>query len=206
METRSTLIFSFCIRATAKVQPVLKNLDPNLQGATLILMFFQKIRLIFRVDKKRKRNWNFFCLHATPFFQNFQRFCFLGFMYPGTPWRFGSEFFKTGFTFAVALIQNEKIKVERVSILMGHPVDETILWPNGAKKCQILTMLNAHVIWFWVFDNCLLRLVVMTTLSHLLCFSNQWNIHKSVLLLKLNSRRKVHFSQTSFPSLEKISN
>ena len=38
------------------------------------------------------------------------------------PWRFGSKFFKTGFTFPVALIQNEKIKVEHVSILMGHPV------------------------------------------------------------------------------------
>ena len=43
METRSTLIFSFCISATAKVKPVLKNLDPNLQGATLILIFFKKI-------------------------------------------------------------------------------------------------------------------------------------------------------------------
>ena len=38
------------------------------------------------------------------------------------PWRFGSKFFRTGFTFAVALIQIEKIKVERVSVLMGHPV------------------------------------------------------------------------------------
>ena len=43
METRSTLIFSFCIRATAKVKPVLKNLDLNLQGATLILIFFKKL-------------------------------------------------------------------------------------------------------------------------------------------------------------------
>ena len=34
METRSTLIFSFWINATGKVKPVLKNLDPNLQGAT----------------------------------------------------------------------------------------------------------------------------------------------------------------------------
>ena len=38
------------------------------------------------------------------------------------PWLFESKIFITGFTFAVALIQNEKIKVERVSILMGHPV------------------------------------------------------------------------------------
>ena len=30
--------------------------------------------------------------------------------------------FKTGFSFPVALIQNEKIKVESISILMGHPV------------------------------------------------------------------------------------
>ena len=30
--------------------------------------------------------------------------------------------FRRGFTFAVALILNEKIKVERVAILMGHPV------------------------------------------------------------------------------------
>ena len=38
------------------------------------------------------------------------------------PSRFGFKFFKAGFTFAVALILNEKIKVERVFILMGHPV------------------------------------------------------------------------------------
>ena len=34
METRSTWIFSFCIIATAKVKPLPKSLDPNLQGAT----------------------------------------------------------------------------------------------------------------------------------------------------------------------------
>jgi hypothetical protein len=59
METRSTLIFSFCIRATGKVKPVLRNLDPNIQGATLILIFFQKIRLFFRVGRFMYRTWNF---------------------------------------------------------------------------------------------------------------------------------------------------
>ena len=39
-----------------------------------------------------------------------------------TPSKFGSKLFRRGFTFAVALIQNEKINVERVAILMGHPV------------------------------------------------------------------------------------
>jgi hypothetical protein len=43
METRSTLIFSFCIRATAKIKPFLKNLDPNLRGDTLILIFLKKL-------------------------------------------------------------------------------------------------------------------------------------------------------------------
>jgi hypothetical protein len=43
MATCSTLIFSFCISATAKVKPLLKSLDPNLQGVTLILIFFKKL-------------------------------------------------------------------------------------------------------------------------------------------------------------------
>ena len=43
MLTRSTLIFSFCVSATAKVKPLLKSLDSNLQGATLILIFFKKL-------------------------------------------------------------------------------------------------------------------------------------------------------------------
>ena len=37
-------------------------------------------------------------------------------------WRFESKLFRRGFTFAVALIQNEKIKVKCVAILMEHPV------------------------------------------------------------------------------------
>ena len=40
----------------------------------------------------------------------------------GGPLKVWIYIFKTGFSFPVALIQNEKIKVERVSILMGHPV------------------------------------------------------------------------------------
>ena len=60
METCSTLIFSFCISATAKVKPLLKSLDSNLQGATLILIFFQKIRLFFKVVKKRNKTEIFF--------------------------------------------------------------------------------------------------------------------------------------------------
>ena len=43
METCSTWIFSFCIIATAKVKPLPKSLDPNLQGATSILIFFKKL-------------------------------------------------------------------------------------------------------------------------------------------------------------------
>ena len=38
------------------------------------------------------------------------------------PWRFWSKLFRTGFTFAVTLIQYDKIKVELVRILVGHPV------------------------------------------------------------------------------------
>ena len=38
------------------------------------------------------------------------------------PWRFWSKPFRTCFTFAVTLIQYEKIKVELVTILVGHPV------------------------------------------------------------------------------------
>ena len=34
------------------------------------------------------------------------------------PSRFGSKLFRRGFTFVVALIQNEKIKVEHVAILI----------------------------------------------------------------------------------------
>ena len=79
--TRSTLIFSFCISATAKVKPFLKSLDPNLQGATLI--FFKKLDYFLGSAKNETRR---------------------------------------GFTFAVALIQNEKVRAERVSILKGHPV------------------------------------------------------------------------------------
>ena len=51
METHSTLIFSFRISATAKVKPLLKSLDSNLQGATLILIYLKK----FRVGKKRNK-------------------------------------------------------------------------------------------------------------------------------------------------------
>ena len=54
METRSTLIFSFCISATGKVKPLLKSLDPNLLRGHLDFDFFQKIWLFFRVQKKRK--------------------------------------------------------------------------------------------------------------------------------------------------------
>ena len=86
METRSTLIFSFCISATAKVKPLLKSLDSNLQGATLILIFFKKLDYFLGSAKNKTRR---------------------------------------GFTFAVALIQNEKVRAERVSILKGHPV----YWP-----------------------------------------------------------------------------
>ena len=38
------------------------------------------------------------------------------------PKRFRSKIFRTGFTFAVTLMQYEKIKVELVAILVGHPV------------------------------------------------------------------------------------
>ena len=47
--------------------------------------FFQKIRLFFRVSKKRNKAEFFLapCPHPL-FFQNVPRFCFLRFMYPGT--------------------------------------------------------------------------------------------------------------------------
>ena len=70
--------------------------------------FFQKIRLFFRVGKKRNKNKKKRKEKENNFLLSL--------------WRFGSKLFRRGFTFAVALIQNEKIKVECVSILMGHPV------------------------------------------------------------------------------------
>ena len=85
METRSTLIFSFCISATAKVKPLLKSLDSNLQGATLILIFFKKLDYFLGSAKNEtKPNFFFGCHAPTPFFQNVPRFCFFRFMYPGT--------------------------------------------------------------------------------------------------------------------------
>ena len=66
---------------------------------------------------------NFF-LNLTQFFdiqfKNTSNLIFLGFKVPSES--FFQKNFKTGFTFPVALIQNEEIKVEHVSILMGHPV------------------------------------------------------------------------------------
>ena len=54
--------------------------------------FFQKIRLFFRVGKKRNKTEFFFgsIPPPPPFFQNVPRFCFLRFMYPGT-WTFVSS-------------------------------------------------------------------------------------------------------------------
>ena len=78
METRSTLIFSFCIRATAKVKPVLKNLDPNLQGATLILIFFKKLDYFLGLAKNETKR-KFFLAPSRPqplFFKMSQDFVF----------------------------------------------------------------------------------------------------------------------------------
>ena len=84
MGTRSTLIFSFCISAIAKIKPLLKSLDSNLQGATLILIFFKKLDYFLRSAKNETKQ-NFFGGAMPPsFFQNVPRFCFLRFMYPGT--------------------------------------------------------------------------------------------------------------------------
>ena len=77
METRSTLIFSFCISATGKVKPVLKNLDPNLQGVFLILIFFKKLDY-FLGSAKNETKQNFFlapCPHPL-FFKMSQDFDF----------------------------------------------------------------------------------------------------------------------------------
>ena len=74
METRSALIFSFFIRATAKIKPLLKSLHPNLQEAILILIFFKKLDYFLELAKnetKQKIIWR----HATP--QDGERFCFL---------------------------------------------------------------------------------------------------------------------------------
>ena len=54
-ETPSTLIFSFCINATGKVKPVLKNLYPNLLGATLILIFFKKLDYFLGSAKNKQK-------------------------------------------------------------------------------------------------------------------------------------------------------
>ena len=78
METRSTLIFSFCISATAKVKPLLKSLDPNLQGATLILIFFKKLDY-FLGSAKNETKRNFFLAPFRPhplFFKMSQDFVF----------------------------------------------------------------------------------------------------------------------------------
>ena len=78
METRSTLIFSFCISATGKVKPLLKNLDPNLQGATLILIFFKKLDY-FLGSAKNETKRNFFLAPFRPhplFFKMSQDFVF----------------------------------------------------------------------------------------------------------------------------------
>ena len=80
METCSTLIISFCISATPKVKPLLKSLDSNLQGATLIWIFFKKFDY-FLGSAKIETKMKFFWRHATPFFQNVPRFCFLRLMY-----------------------------------------------------------------------------------------------------------------------------
>ena len=69
---------------------------------------------------------------------------------------FGFKLFRGGFTFAVALIQNEKIKNECVATLMGHPVylirfpkfatfshfwqkypSANILWVKESTKCTL---------------------------------------------------------------------
>ena len=82
METRSTLIISFCISATPKVKPLLKSLDSNLQRATLILIFFKK-KIYFLESAKNETKMNFFGAMPPSFFQNVPRFCFLRFMYLG---------------------------------------------------------------------------------------------------------------------------
>ena len=85
IKTRSTLIFSFRISATAKVKPLLKSLDPNLQGATLILIFFQKLDHFLFLTKQ---NVNFFWRHApTPFFSKCPKILFPQIHVPGT-WNF----------------------------------------------------------------------------------------------------------------------
>ena len=53
------------------------------------------------------------------------------------PWRFWFKLFRTGFTFAVTLIQYEKIKVELVTILVGHPVD-------GKKEDEVEELWTDH--------------------------------------------------------------
>ena len=90
METHSTLIFSFCISATGKVKPLLKNLDPNLQGATLILIFFKKLDYFLGSTKKKQNEKFFGAMPPPPFFKMSQDFVFSDLcfffksMYPGT--------------------------------------------------------------------------------------------------------------------------
>ena len=75
METRSTLIMSFCISATPKVKHLLKSLDSNLQGATLICIFFKKFDY-FLGSAKNETKMKFFWRHATPFFSKCPKILF----------------------------------------------------------------------------------------------------------------------------------
>ena len=90
METRSTLIFSFCISATGKVKPLLKSLDPNLQGATLILIFFKKLDYFLGSAKNETKQNLFFWRHASPFFSKCPKFLFPQIHVPGA-WNFVSS-------------------------------------------------------------------------------------------------------------------
>ena len=56
--TSSTLISSYCISVTAKVKPVLKSLDQNLQGATLIFIFSKKINIFTTFPKNKTKREN----------------------------------------------------------------------------------------------------------------------------------------------------
>ena len=78
METRSTLIMSFCISATPKVKHLLKSLDSNLQGATLICIFFKKFDYFLGLAKNETKR-KFFLAPSRPqplFFKMSQDFVF----------------------------------------------------------------------------------------------------------------------------------
>ena len=137
METHSTLTFSVFISAIAKVKPLLKSLDSNLQG--LDFDFFQKT----------KHYRNLFWRHApTPFFKMSQDFVFQIYvllyffksMYPGIGiWTWAAKMRDLAFVCGLDTRHNDcPVKcAKNLQLKWGHTSTRFwSLWCNG---------------WSWVF-------------------------------------------------------